>query len=341
MIFVLPAMRQHAWLCFSWRFAGAIFLVALFGCDVPLTHTPGVSPEILAKGRAVYNFRCYFCHGYSGDAKTLAASYITPPPRDFTKETPDSLAYAQILNAVINGREGTGMKSFAQVIPRSEQEAVAAFVFDEFVVRKASNTRYHTAENGWDRHERYRAAFPFATGEIDLVTPPEQLSTEQRHGRELYMSTCISCHDRGKPVENSPLWESRPLSYPRNNYDHRKPEVDASTSATPYRLHDVLPPLAHTSAKQKRGEKLYQDNCAFCHAADGTGKNWIGSFLEPHPRNLTDANFMRDMTHERLKARIQEGIKDSSMPAWKSVLSEDEIEAIISYIDIAFHPVGK
>ena len=28
------------------------------------------------RGRAIYNFRCYFCHGYSGDARTLAATYL-------------------------------------------------------------------------------------------------------------------------------------------------------------------------------------------------------------------------------------------------------------------------
>ena len=36
-------------------------------------------------GRRVYNFRCYFCHGYSGDARTLAASMVQPAPRDFTR----------------------------------------------------------------------------------------------------------------------------------------------------------------------------------------------------------------------------------------------------------------
>ncbi|MEQ1714686.1 MAG: L-2-amino-thiazoline-4-carboxylic acid hydrolase [Hyphomicrobium sp.] len=49
------------------------------------------------RGRAVYNFRCYFCHGYSGDAATLASSYLTPRPRDFTKS---ALSKAQIADAV-------------------------------------------------------------------------------------------------------------------------------------------------------------------------------------------------------------------------------------------------
>ena len=35
-------------------------------------------------GRALYDRHCYFCHGYSGDARTAAAAALEPPPRDFT-----------------------------------------------------------------------------------------------------------------------------------------------------------------------------------------------------------------------------------------------------------------
>ena len=32
-------------------------------------------------GRAIYNYRCYFCHGYSGDARTLADDPRVPGAR--------------------------------------------------------------------------------------------------------------------------------------------------------------------------------------------------------------------------------------------------------------------
>lgn len=299
----------------------------------------GESAAVLARGRAVYNFRCYYCHGYSGDAKTLATTYLAPPPRNFQADTPASLPLERILTAVRDGRQGTAMKSFSAVIPAADIAAVAAFVHDEFVVRKAPNTRYHTPENGWPQHERYREAFPFAQGEIPLTVAPETLSPEQQRGRVLFLGSCVSCHDRGKPVADPTIWDSRPLSFPRHNYDHRNPEVDANTSATPYRLHDVAPTLSRPTPAQRRGEKLFQDNCAFCHAADGTGKNWIGAFLEPHPRNLADPSFMRTINRDDLHAAIGNGIANTSMPAWKSVLSKEQIDEVITYIDAAFHPV--
>jgi cytochrome c oxidase cbb3-type subunit III len=301
------------------------------------------SAEILESGRRIYNFRCYFCHGYSGNAETLASTYLSPRPRDFTKLSSDQLSREKMLDAVTHGRPGTAMKGFADILKPHEIAAVADFVRQEFMVSKARNTNYHTKENGWPDHERYAEAFPFATGKIKLDTPADQLTPEQRAGRRLFMSTCISCHDRAR-VDNEGLpWDSRALSYPRMGFqpgDWPPKQVDGIASATPYHIHDRVPTIAGLTPLEKRGESLYQANCAFCHAADGTGRNWIGTFLEPHPRDLTSSEFMSAMTDEHLTNVIKEGLPNTSMPAWKSVLSDSDIKALLAYISRTFHPIG-
>ncbi|HJV25449.1 MAG TPA: cytochrome c [Aromatoleum sp.] len=300
----------------------------------------------LEAGRKIYNFRCYFCHGYSGDAKTLAATYLQPRPRDFTEDDERSISREQMLAAVRDGKPGTAMKGFRGIISDADVEKVVDFVRDEFIRRKAPNTRYHTPENGWTNHERNKLAFPFATGQIPLDRPWDQLSAAEQQGKRLFLSTCVTCHDHARTEDPGPAWGGRPLSYPRNHFDpgdDTKPapatKLDAIASASPYKLHDVVPQVAGLTAKEKRGETLYQSNCAFCHAATGTGRNWIGSFMEPHPRDLTDPKFMKNMTRQRLAHTIREGLANTSMPAWKSVLKDDEIEAIIAYISRVFHPV--
>lgn len=292
-------------------------------------------------GRKIYNFRCYFCHGYSGNARTLASTYLNPRPRDFTAPSAGQLSRDTMLAAVRDGKPGTAMKSFSGILSPHEMEAVTDFVRDEFVVRKAQNTRYHTAENGWKNHERYRLAFPFATGEIPLDKPWQELTPDQASGKRLFLSACVSCHDRARVMDEGPAWESRPLSYPRNNYSPGNPPVDGMASASPYALHDRPPRLAGLNALEKRGEALYQENCAFCHAADGTGHNWIGSFMEPHPRNLTDPNFMISMSKTRLHNVIREGLPGTSMSAWKTVLGEKDIQAVIAYVSKAFYPLPE
>ncbi|MEQ1589970.1 MAG: c-type cytochrome [Gallionella sp.] len=295
-------------------------------------------------GRKIYNFRCYYCHGYSGDAKTLAASFVTPRPVDFTHTLPDALPRERMIASITSGRPGTAMMSFEHILRPNEIAAVADFVRQEFMINKAENTRYHTVANGWLNHERYKDAYPFALGELALDTPWEKLTPEQANGKRLFMVTCITCHDKGtaKGTDSSVRWESYPLSYPRNGYspgDDQVKKVDAMSSATPYLIHDKAPQISDLTALEKQGEALFQGNCSFCHAADGTGKNWIGSFMQPHPRNLTDPAAMSTMTQTRLRKVINEGLPGTSMPAWKSVLSAQDIEAVIAYVNRAFHPL--
>jgi len=342
----------------------AVAIVALLGCSKSEPQTDskkapqlkqgeelanGIAAEHLELGRRIYNFRCYYCHGYSGNAHTLAATLLTPKPVDFTSISPNQLSRERMLQSIQSGRPGTAMMSFANVLKPNEIEAVADFVRQEFMVAKAENTRYHTEANGWFNHQRYAAAYPFALGEIPLDTPWEKLTPQQAVGKRLFLASCVSCHDHARVKDQSIRWESRPVSYPRNQFSpgdypsppktKDSPPIDAMTSATPYHLHDQPPKLEGLTETEKRGEELFQKNCAFCHAADGTARNWIGSFMEPHPRDLTHSAAMDSMTRTRLRTVIHDGLAGTSMPAWKSVLSEQQIEDIIAYVARAFHPL--
>lgn len=159
------------------------------------------------RGRAVWNYRCYFCHGYSGDARTLAATFLSPPPRDFQAADARAFPLTRIEHAVREGVPGTSMKGFREVIPEEDIRAVAAFVRSEFLDRRAANTRYHTKENGWPGHERYRDAFPFARGEVALDAPEAALDESGKRGRRLFLGACITCHDRATVRDAGPTWE--------------------------------------------------------------------------------------------------------------------------------------
>lgn len=253
-----------------------------------------------------------------------------------------------MLDTVTHGRPGTAMKSFAHSLSSEEIALVVDFVRQEFMTEKAKNTRYHTVENGWPNHQQYAPAFPFALGQIALDRPVAELTPQQQIGRRIFMQSCVTCHDRGHVEDEGVIWDPRPVSYPRNQYSHHDSgqqngnhaqALDSVSSATPYARHDRAPSLSNASEQERLGEQLFQKNCAFCHAADGTGQNWIGSFLQPHPRNLTDPDNMRDMTVDRLRHVIREGLPGTTMPAWKSVLANEQIAAVIAYINKAFHPI--
>lgn len=334
---------------------GALLLGAgyqAFGLSRPVPATasaPGPAPtadslaaataqagaaRVHEQGREIYNFRCYFCHGYSGDARTLAASYLSPAPRDFRAATPQQLPLPAILSAVRDGRPGTAMKSFQGILSDVEMQAVAAFVADEFVRDKAPNTAYHTPENGWPAHRRFEVAYPFARGEVALDAPVESLSPAQLEGRQLFMTSCVSCHDRGRVVDEGPAWSSRPVSFPRMGFvpgQSNTPPVDAVSTASVYAKHEVVPRVEGLSPLERRGQDLFQANCAFCHGGDGTGKNWIGQFMEPKARDLTIYS-AQSMPASRLEQVIREGLPGTSMPAWQHVFAPAEIQAVRAYV---------
>ena len=151
------------------------------------------------------------------------------------------------------------------------------------------------------------------------------------------MASCITCHDRAKVEDEGLVWDPRPVSYPRTGYSHRMAEADAVSSATPYSIHNQVPQVKGLTAQEKEGEALYQskNGCAFCHAADGTGKSWIGTFLEPHARDLTQ---LHGMTQQRLEIVIRDGLEGTTMPAWRDVLSKKQRTAVAAYVMRVFVP---
>ena len=325
------------------RLFGGLF-ACLLGAPAFSAQTDASAPP--DEGKRVYEFYCYQCHAYSGTGRTLASRTLNPPPRDFTSMESRTLTREHLLDAVRNGRPGTGMVAFGRVLGEDGVQAVVSYVIERFMTGEAPDERYHTAANGWPEHDRYAAAFPFATGEIPLGTAPDELDDDQLRGQRLFMGACITCHDGGTMPDSGPVWETRAVSYPRGRYDHRNPTAgqehwDAISGASPYLRHERPPPLPMDADDMlATGAALFQDNCAFCHAADGTGRNWIGSFLQPRPRNLTDPDVMSGMTRQRLEASIRNGVLNTSMPAWGSVLRTAEIVAIVHYVDRIMYPLA-
>lgn len=86
------------------------------------------------------------------------------------------------------------------------------------------------------------------------------------------------------------------------------------------------------------GEHIYAQYCASCHGKTGKGDGIMMSIIPIKPADHTNAERMDKMTNEELVGIVTNG-KDggSFMPGWKGILSQSEIEAVVSYMRFLPH----
>ena len=87
-------------------------------------------------------------------------------------------------------------------------------------------------------------------------------------------------------------------------------------------------PVKADAVSIERGKKSYELLCAACHGATAMGDGAAGAALNPKPTNLKamsgghpDGDFAWKIANGR-----------GAMPAWKSVLKEDQVWDLVNYI---------
>lgn len=79
-----------------------------------------------------------------------------------------------------------------------------------------------------------------------------------------------------------------------------------------------------------KGADVFHTNCETCHGVQGHGDGPAGQALDPHPKNLAELQTIA--SDDYLFWRISEGKYGTSMVGWKSILSEEQIWQVISFI---------
>lgn len=86
----------------------------------------------------------------------------------------------------------------------------------------------------------------------------------------------------------------------------------------------------------EEGRKVFETNCAACHGPEGKGDGAAAAALEPKPRNLTDAMYMKARPVADLRKVITEGGQSAGlspvMVGWKAALAPEQIEAVLQYV---------
>jgi len=112
---------------------------------------------------------------------------------------------------------------------------------------------------------------------------------------------------------------------------HRLLEV-ALRQAVRYRAEAVsVPDGWNDAAHRPLGAACFRDRCVTCHGAPGVAPEAFALALQPVPSSLVEAS--RHWRPAELYWITRHGIKMSGMPAWEYRLAEEELWAVVAFLD--------
>lgn len=95
---------------------------------------------------------------------------------------------------------------------------------------------------------------------------------------------------------------------------------------------DVVAPPLDNPAMVQRGAILFSTYCTACHGAPGVAPDAAGLGMQPVPGPLVDA---AARWHPReLYWITRHGIKMSGMPAWEFRLPEQDLWAVVAFVEL-------
>lgn len=91
-------------------------------------------------------------------------------------------------------------------------------------------------------------------------------------------------------------------------------------------------PLRPTTEAVDAGRAIYRERCVACHGDRGRGDGVAGVTLDPKPADLV--LHVPQHTDGELYYMVSVGFPEGAMPAWRSVLNEQERWELVHYLRV-------
>lgn len=99
----------------------------------------------------------------------------------------------------------------------------------------------------------------------------------------------------------------------------------------PLEAQNLKNPLPATDEVAHEGEILYTMSCAICHGSDGHAETNLGRMMYPPAMDLTSPH-VQHWSDAELFWIIQNGVRLTGMPAWKSTVSPTDTWKMVRFI---------
>lgn len=105
----------------------------------------------------------------------------------------------------------------------------------------------------------------------------------------------------------------------------------AKDIAIPLEAGEKKNPLSETNEVVSQGQEVFLGSCAQCHGADGRGDSDIGRNMSPPAMDLSSPH-VQHWSDAELFWIIQNGVRLTGMPAWRSTISNNDTWKLASFI---------
>lgn len=342
------------------RFSSLCVLTALVatGPGAAWAQASYPKPEERGDPAAIYHNYCSVCHGDRGNGDSRAVNSLNPPPRDFTAY---ALPHDYMVQIVAKGKAGTAMVGWDTQLTAPEIELVVNYIRERFMVL-ASDPKL----------KRGRAIYSdkcvVCHGETGKGNPMHPVG---RQAKDLSTPAARERLTRARMIDvtTNGLSATGMLSF-RDQLKKRDieavvdymvtaillPEMKISgTDAHAGRAGKVAsapgssaladPSLVFPDGLQgdaTKGKAFYHANCATCHGDKGDGQGPRAYFINPRPVSFLSDQSRKSLTRPALFTIVSAGKLGTEMPAWRQVLSPQEIADVSEYVFQSFvAPTGK
>jgi len=95
----------------------------------------------------------------------------------------------------------------------------------------------------------------------------------------------------------------------------------------------AVPALAATAVDVEHGHRIFVARCVVCHGENADGNGQLSKLLDPKPANLRISKLDAGARAAIVRGGGAAVGRSAAMPRWEAELSEDELRAVLAYVD--------
>lgn len=294
---------------------------------------------------------CAACHRLKGYTSNVGFAIEKEKP-DFDQLYDAEQWFAQTIPETVSGSD---LVSILTAKAEEMDSRIVNNVRSGSIIEKIEETHPGNVESFYSNFK-----YAMRARNTELKDKPDELKAwKDRVSRTLMMY--VTQYGYGRLVGPRPNWSGiyRSDEWLMNHF--RKPSAEVARSIMPaipfnetkfYALTYMLNVMgkrnrdANRKLWDERGfnpETAFNLYCAQCHGSQRVGNGPVSEWIYPVPKNLRNADFMRNLTPERARRSIMHGVSGGPMPPWGEapekaitggipVLSSQEIDRLVDWL---------